>query len=288
MTNTLKDCISSTSRTTRSSRSKGTGALENIDILMSKLENKPRVKSGKDWRALKRMNFEIPPQNKYNRDGLDTKVTKEKVNHRSEKTSKTITKDKSLPSASSTNPLSSYNNLETLVEKENKKAAPSVHSKSKLDILSKQIREEETVSEISKAKDVQKHNKTEDKELTNVEIVDISSDSDLDDDEFRKIFANIDTNLNIDTSDITDTEEISSGETSETSSCILIDDGSEKRKEIMPKNSKRCDSIPVLPKQTTITLVRRKHKPESQSSNTTKSRKKSNDIEVVDLEWINL
>ena len=287
MTNTPKDCISSTSRTTRSSRSKGTETLENIDILMSKLENKPRVKSGKDWKALKRINSEILTQNTYDKDSLDTKVMKENVNHRSEKTSKTIkivTKDKSLPSASSTNSLSSYNKLDTLVEKENKKATASLHKKSRLDILSKQIREEKKAPEISKVKDIQKNNKTEDKELTNVEVVDISSDSDLEDDEFRKIFANIDTNLNIDTSDITDTEELSSGETSETSSCILIDDGSEKRKENMPRNLKRCDNIPVLPKQTTITLVRRKQKPESQLSNATKSRKKSNDIEIVDLE----
>ena len=284
MTNPPKDSISSTSRTTRSSRSKGTGTLENIDILMSRLENKPRVKSGKDWKALKRMNSEIPAQNTYDRDSLDTKVTKEKVNHRSEKTSKTITKDKSLQSASSTNLLSSYNNPETLIEKVNKKATASIHAKSKLDIISTHIREEKTVSDTSKVKDLQKHNKTEDKELTNVEIVDVSSDSDLEDDEFRKIFANIDTNLNIDTSDITDTEDISSGETSETSSCILIDDESEKRKEHMHKNSKSCNNIPVLPKQTTITLVRRKQKPESQSSNTTKSRKKSKNIEVVNLE----
>ena len=223
-------------------------------------------------------------QNTYNKDSLDTKVTKDKVNHRSEKTSNSITKDKSLPSALSTSPLSSSNNPETLVEKETKKPTASIHAKSKQDSISTHIRGEKKVSKISKVKYLQKHDNTEDKELTNVEIVDISSDSDIEDDEFRKIFANIDTNLNIDTSDITDTEEMSSGETSETSSCILIDDESEKSKGNMPKNLKQCNNIPVLPKQATITLVRRKQKPESQSSNITKSRKMSKNIEVVDLE----
>ena len=53
----------------------------------------------------------------------------------------------------------------------------------------------------------------EDKNVTkdkDVEVVDISSDSDLEDEEFRRIFANVDANLGFDTSDITDTEDISS------------------------------------------------------------------------------
>ena len=57
-----------------------------------------------------------------------------------------------------------------------------------------------------------------------IEVVSISSSSDLEDDEFREMFSNIDTNLGFDISDITDEEIISSDDdSSSSSSCIMLD-----------------------------------------------------------------
>ena len=214
-----------------------------------------------------------------------------------------ISKNDTTPSTSSKPLLSNPDKPKTCVEKQNIKGTQShqpkslrvvsaASVKSKIDILTKRLREQKKSLDISKTKDLKKCAKktTNDPMLSNVEVVDISSDSDLEDDEFRRIFANVDTNLGFDASDVTDTEEISSGETSETSSCILLDDDSENSDDesennarTSSQNTNKCDNLPVLPNRTTITLVRRKSV-ESKSSSTNKSRKKSKSIEVVDLE----
>ena len=148
------------------------------------------------------------------------------------------------------------------------------------------------------------------KETRNSEVVEVSCDpSDVDEDEFRKMFPNLETNVDFDTSDITDTETISSDEGSETSSsCILLDSDEEspipssskerlsphssysgsitKNKSIRPQTSTQADIIiPELPTSTTISRVRATN---ITSKSISKSDKRTKDIdkniEVIDLE----
>ena len=143
------------------------------------------------------------------------------------------------------------------------------------------------------------------KKASEIEIVEISSDSDLEDDEFRTIFPNIDTEMDFDISELTNDEVISSGATSETSSsCVMLEDdemaGPSTTKISLAKlhssdsskiihrggnlESKRESHkeviIPVIPQNTTITTV-----PKTNISTKNKKAKIVNkQIEVVDLE----
>ena len=112
---------------------------------------------------------------------------------------------------------------------------------------------------------------------SDIEVVSISSSSDLEDDEFREMFSNIDTNLGFDISDITDEEIISSDDdSSSSSSCIMLDAVEESSKSSVKKvlsvglhpdnvinkhlgkeSSPPADEIVVsrLPKSTSITRI---------------------------------
>lgn len=71
---------------------------------------------------------------------------------------------------------------------------------------------------------------------SDIEFVSISSSSDLEDDEFREMFSNIDTNLGFNISDITDEEIISSDDdSSSSSSCIMLDAVEESSKSSVKK-----------------------------------------------------
>ena len=101
---------------------------------------------------------------------------------------------------------------------------------------------------------------------SDIEVVSISSSSDLEDDEFREMFSNIDTNLGFDISDITDEEIISSDDDS-SSSCIMVDaveetsKSSVNRDNVTNKHLAKQSSPPAdevvsrLPKSTSITRI---------------------------------
>ena len=180
-----------------------------------------------------------------------------------------------------------------------------------LAVLVQKIRRKKKQLESSKCHDLLGSEKTlhSSKKDSEIEIVDISSDSDLEDDEFRKIFPKIDTELDFDISELTDEELISSGATSETSSCVMLEDVemagpstttislaklhssdssdiTQKGGNLDPKINLNEDVIiPVIPQSTTITAIPKTNISIKSISTTNKKTKVvKNQIEVVDLE----
>ena len=141
---------------------------------------------------------------------------------------------------------------------------------------------------------------------SDIEVVSISSSSDLEDDEFREMFSNIDTNLGFDIADITDEEIISSDDdSSSSSSCIMLDAAGESSKSSPEKvlsfclhsddvanehsgsqSSPQADEIVSrLPKSTSITRIRQTD-PRSQHTqrNIDEPKREKDIVEIVHID----
>ena len=194
------------------------------------------------------------------------------------------------------------------------KATHSKQPKHKIAILAKQIGELKKNIEASNIIQPTEPdtvlNVQESKKESDIEVVELSSDSEIDDDEFRRIFPNFDRNIDFDISDITDEELISSDNTSSdtSSGCILLegdeetpvpsssknvpplhssDGGSVSRKKNLPPQTRPLSDIiiPELPTSTTISRIRATdEQTKSISKNDKKLKNVNKEIEVVDLE----
>ena len=295
-----KDIIIKSTRATRSNKSKEL-PLGSLDTSYPKKAPKPDSETGTktSTQLLDKKTFSDKKQVLKKTSIRDSDCKKDKSIDEVEQKAKDIP----VPSIEKITESTSPENPEKSLRKQTKKSSEPKELKDKLKCckltLAKKLQNEKKQIEFTKTYKL--------KQASDIEVVDVSSDSsDLEDDEFRKIFENVGTNIDFDVSDITDEEVISSDDAASeaSSSCILLEadepisgtsleevtslhsshsDSNYSNKNVEPHPSTSTDiTIPVLPKNTTISRipVHTKSKP----TNVKSSKNVNKNIEVVELE----